>query len=101
MIAPSPPDRVPLITLPTPLVRLERLGADFGVDLYVKRDDQTDVLLTGNKARKLEYVLADAMAAKADVLIVGGSAQSNLCRVATLAGARLGMRVILLLGTQD
>jgi D-cysteine desulfhydrase len=69
--------------------------------VWFKRDDCTDVLLTGNKARKLEYVLVEAVAQGADTLVAGGVEQSNLCRVLALAAPRLGMRCTFLMGTAD
>jgi D-cysteine desulfhydrase len=95
------PERIPLVQLPTTLERVPRLEPELGRELWIKRDDRTDVLLTGNKSRKLEFVLADAVAAGADVLVAGGGPQSNLIRVTTLAGARLGMGASLVVGTKD
>jgi D-cysteine desulfhydrase len=97
----SYPERLSLVQLPTPLERLPRLEDELGCSLWVKRDDRTDVLLSGNKARKLEFVLADAVASGADVLVAGGGSQSNLSRIVVLAGARLGMRTALVLGTKN
>src|SRR5262245_46858228 len=95
------PNRLPLVQLPTPVERMRRLEAELGFELWIKRDDQTDIILTGNKSRKLEFVLADAVASKADTLIAGGGGQSNLCRVVAFAGARLGLRSVLILGVPD
>ena len=75
----------------------ERLG----VDLWMKRDDMTGIALSGNKIRKLEFLLAEAMAQGADAIITGGGEQSNHCRATALAAARLGMTSTLLLRTLD
>src|ERR687897_561281 len=95
------PERVPLARLPTPLERLERTGERLGVELLVKRDDLTGSDLSGNKVRKLEFLLAEARAQGCDTVITCGGEQSNHCRATALASARLGMRSYLLLRTAD
>ena len=95
------PPRVPMARIPTPLEPLKRMSEKLGVDLYVKRDDLTGVELTGNKVRKLEFVLADALQQKADIVLTCGGAQSNHCRATAVAAARLGMRSRLILRTPD
>jgi D-cysteine desulfhydrase len=100
MAIPYPP-RVHLAHTPTPLEQLRRLGADLGVELYVKRDDLTGSTLTGNKVRKLEFLLADAVARGADTVLTCGGAQSNHCRATAVAAAKLGLRTKLLLRTPD
>jgi D-cysteine desulfhydrase family pyridoxal phosphate-dependent enzyme len=92
--------RVPLAHLPTPLDRLPRLGDALGVDLWIKRDDQTGLAFGGNKTRKLEYLLAGAQAHKADLLITTGAPQSNHCRQTAAAAAKAGMDCwLVLMGT--
>src|SRR5256714_2165364 len=85
-------ERVPrlnLATTPTPLQETPRLAAALGLDrLLVKRDDNTGLALGGNKARKLEYLVAAATRAGADILLTVGAPQSNHCRC-TAAGARV------------
>lgn len=96
----SEPPRITLAQLPTPLVRLDRLGAALAVpdaQVWVKRDDLTGLELSGNKVRKLEYIAADARAAGCDTLITEGVAQSNHCRATAAVCARLGLRCELLL----
>lgn len=100
MAIPYPP-RVPLAHTPTPLDQLRRTGIDLGVELYVKRDDLTGSVLTGNKVRKLEFLLADAVARGADTVLTCGGAQSNHCRATTVAAAKLGLKTKLLLRTPD
>ncbi|MFC1627958.1 D-cysteine desulfhydrase family protein [Gemmatimonadota bacterium] len=90
--------RVPLAHLPTPIERLKRLSAGFaGIDLLIKRDDATGLAFGGNKARKLEFILADALAKNADTIITWAGVQSNWCRQTAAAAARLGLRSIVVL----
>ena len=97
MSAPGAPPRVSLACLPTPIVKLERLSARFGVEVFVKRDDLTGLLETGNKVRKLEFLVGEALAQGADTLITCGTLQSNCCRAVAAVAARLGLRAILAL----
>jgi len=84
---------------PTPVVELPRLSAALdGPRLYMKRDDQTGLALGGNKTRKLEYLLGDALAQGCDTVITGGAAQSNHCRQTAAAAAKLGLECHLVLG---
>ena len=88
----NPPDRVPLAHLPTPFEPMTRLGAALGgPPLFVKRDDCTGLALGGNKARKLEWLCAEALAAGCDVLVTGGGPQSNHVRMTSAAANRLGL----------
>ncbi|MGB5751103.1 MAG: D-cysteine desulfhydrase family protein [Desulfobacterales bacterium] len=95
------PPQINLARLPTPVQSLQRIGEKLGADLYVKRDDLTGAALSGNKVRKLEFVLADALAQKADTIITCGGAQSNHCRATAIAAAMLGLNCRLLLRTPD
>jgi D-cysteine desulfhydrase len=95
------PPRVPLAQTPTPVEHLADLGRDLGLDLYVKRDDLTGLELSGNKVRKLEFLLAEAVACKADRVITCGGVQSNHCRTTALAARRLGLGVELFLEGLD
>jgi 1-aminocyclopropane-1-carboxylate deaminase/D-cysteine desulfhydrase-like pyridoxal-dependent ACC family enzyme len=87
--------RLSLATLPTPLERGPELPG--GARLWMKRDDLTGLGAGGNKARKLEYLCAEAMAADARSLVTVGAAQSNHCRMTAAAGACLGLDVHLVL----
>lgn len=90
--------RVSLAHLPTPVEELPRLSRQLGGPrILVKRDDQTGLATGGNKARKLEFLLADALSQGADTLVTQGSAQSNHCRQTAAAAARHGLGCVLLL----
>ncbi len=95
------PPRIPLARLPTPIERSPRLGASLGLDLVYKRDDLTGLELSGNKARKLEFLVADAEATGADVLVTCGGVQSNHCRATAFAAAKRGLGAVVLLRTPD
>jgi D-cysteine desulfhydrase family pyridoxal phosphate-dependent enzyme len=93
--------RVSLAQLPTPLEDAPRLSTALGgARLLIKRDDLTGLALGGNKVRKLEFLLADALARGADTVLTTGAVDSNHCRVTAAAAARLGLRCILLLATK-
>lgn len=94
--------RVPIAHLPTPLEPLPRLTAQLGgPELWIKRDDQTGLATGGNKARKLEFLVADAQAAGADALITGGAAQSNHARQTAAAAAKFGLACRLVLRGEE
>ena len=87
-----------LAHLPTPLERADRLGAALGLPagrLWIKRDDCTGLATGGNKARKLELLVADALAQGCDVLVTAGGLQSNHARSTAAAAARAGMGCVL------
>jgi D-cysteine desulfhydrase len=99
---PREPSRVELAQLPTPVVELKHLAKVQGVPrLLMKRDDLTGLELSGNKVRKLEYVVADALVQGADTLVTHGGVQSNHCRATAALGARLGLRTRLILRAAD
>jgi D-cysteine desulfhydrase len=89
------PGRVSLAATPTPIQPLPRLGASLGLELYVKRDDLTGFAESGNKARKLEYLVHDALEQGADTLITVGALQSNCARATAVISARLGLGCVL------
>ena len=95
------PPRIQLANTPTPLQKMERLSRQAGVKIFFKRDDFTGSELSGNKIRKLEYLLADAVAKGADTVITCGGAQSNHCRATALAAVRAGLASLLILRTGD
>ena len=84
--------RVSLAHLPTPLELLPRLSEHLGgPNIYVKRDDCTGLGTGGNKTRKLEFLMADAVANNADVIITQGAVQSNHVRQTAAAACKMGM----------
>jgi D-cysteine desulfhydrase len=95
------PSRVPLARLPTPIEPSPRLGVALGVDLLYKRDDLTGLELSGNKARKLEYLVAEAEREGADTLVTCGGVQSNHCRATAFAAAKRGLSAVVLLRVPD
>ncbi|MDF2757383.1 MAG: 1-aminocyclopropane-carboxylate deaminase [Thermomicrobiales bacterium] len=92
--------RYHLTTLPTPLQRARNLEAALGPRcprIYLKRDDLTGLAFGGNKVRKLEYLLADALSHQATVLVTEGAAQSNHARITAAAAVIAGLRSVLVL----
>jgi D-cysteine desulfhydrase/L-cysteate sulfo-lyase len=90
--------RVRLALLPTPLQEAPRLARALGIGrLLIKRDDLTGLAFGGNKARNLEFRMAEAVEHGAEVFIAGLEAQSNSARMSTAAANVLGMHTILLL----
>ncbi len=88
----SAPSRIPLAVLPTPLDDAPRLThALGGARILVKRDDLTGLALGGNKARKLERLVAEAVAQDAGVIVTGGGVQSNHARMTAAAANRVGI----------
>lgn len=84
--------RVELTTLPTPLEEAPRLAAKLGLrKLLIKRDDCTTLAGGGNKARKLEFLMADALAKKTDVILTDGGPQSNHARMTAGAARKVGI----------
>ena len=102
MMKPTYPERVALAHLPTPLEKMERLGKHLGgPELYIKRDDQTGLATGGNKTRKLEFLVADALAQGCDHLITTGAPQSNHCRQTAAAAAHFGLGSSLVLRGEE
>ena len=97
------PERVRLANLPTPIYRLNQLSAGLGgPQIYIKRDDLTGMEFSGNKIRKLEFVVAQALANVNNVLITCGGVQSNHARATAAVAARLGLKAHLVLsGSRD
>lgn len=87
-------DRLQLATLPTPYEAAPRLAAELGLAaLQVKREDMSGYALGGNKLRQIDYILAEALAAGAEVLISTAGSQSNFCRSLAGAAAKLGLEL--------
>ena len=95
------PSRLDLARKPTPLELLPRTSQEMGVEIYVKRDDFTGMELSGNKIRKLEFIMADVLASGADTVLTCGGAQSNHARATAIAAAKLGLDCRLILRTAD
>ncbi|MGH2550725.1 MAG: D-cysteine desulfhydrase family protein [Thermomicrobiales bacterium] len=96
--------RFPLLTGPTPLQRAERLERALGPNsprIFIKRDDLTNLAYGGNKARKLEYLVADALAKGATVLVTEGVTQSNHARMTAAAAVLAGLKCILILDARN
>jgi L-cysteate sulfo-lyase len=90
--------RVSLAHLPTPLEPMDRLSAHLGGPrIWVKRDDCTGLSGGGNKTRKLEFLMADALAQRADCVVTQGATQSNHARQTAAAAAKLGLACHILL----
>src|SRR5690348_15285982 len=90
--------RVRLAHLPTALEPMERLSKLLGGPrLWIKRDDCTGLASGGNKTRKLEFLMGDALAKGADTVITQGATQSNHARQTAAAAARLGLGCHILL----
>lgn len=92
------PERYALAHTPTPIEKLERLTQLFGgPEIYIKRDDLTGIGKTGNKVRKLEFLIAEALREGAQLLITCGGVQSNHARATALAAAKVGLKSHLVL----
>jgi len=92
------PPSIHLANLPTPIEKLEKISALWeGPEIYIKRDDLTGSSLSGNKVRKLEFAVADALKQNADTLITCGGIQSNHARATAVTASRMGMSSFLIL----
>src|SRR5579862_3036027 len=99
---PMPRPRFSLLVGPTPLHELPRLRTALGgpsrcPTILIKRDDLAGPVLGGNKSRKLEYVVADALAQRATTLVTVGAVQSNHARMTAAAARLAGLRCVLVL----
>ena len=90
--------KLSMSVLPTPIHKLENISRGLFTNVYCKRDDMTGFAFGGNKTRKLDYLLADAMKKGADTIIGVGSNQSNFCRITAGAGVVNDLDVHLVLG---
>jgi 1-aminocyclopropane-1-carboxylate deaminase len=91
--------RYPLTFGPTPIEHLPRMTAALGgkVEIYAKRDDcNSGLAMGGNKLRKLEYIVPDAMASNADTLVSIGGVQSNHTRMVAATAAKIGMKCVVI-----
>ena len=91
------PNKITLANLPTKIEKLERFSQSLGLSVFIKRDDLTGMEYSGNKIRKLEYCVREALDQGADTLITCGGLQSNHCRATAAVAAKLGLRSCLVL----
>lgn len=89
--------KIKLANLPTEIIRLEKISKIYNKNIYLKRDDSTGMEVSGNKIRKLEYSLAEALNENANTVITAGAIQSNHCRATAAACSKLGLECHLLL----
>ena len=82
-------------------MHLQRTSTELGVEFLIKRDDMTGAELSGNKIRKLEFLIADAIKQGCDTVITGGGKQSNHCRATALAATRMGLSSVVCLRIDD
>ncbi len=93
------PEKLQIANTPTPIEHLKDLeGTPDHIEIYIKRDDYTGVELSGNKIRKLEFIMKDALDKGEKVVITCGGLQSNHCRATAALAAKLGMKCHLVLG---
>ena len=93
--------KFPLAFLPTPLHYLPNLSKRLSYDIYIKRDDQTGLATGGNKTRKLEYLIEEAIDFGYDTVITAGAQQSNHCRQTAAACAKAGLECHLWLNGKE
>ena len=92
-------ERIKLACLPTPMYRLERLTKELGgAEIWIKRDDLSGLGFGGNKIRKIEFLMADAVSRGCDTVLTVGGAQSNHACQTAAAARLLGMKPVLVLG---
>ncbi|XP_077972381.1 uncharacterized protein LOC144411634 [Styela clava] len=96
-----PTHRAALALTPTPIHAWKVPGLPEDVKLFVKRDDMTGAALSGNKVRKLEFLLADAIQKGCGSVITCGALQSNHCRATAVAASQLGLETHLLLRSEE
>jgi len=95
-------ERTDLAHLPTPLEKMNNLTSLLGgPEIYIKRDDHTGLAFGGNKSRKLEFIIADALQKKSDVIITTGGVQSNWCRQTAAAARIFDIKPILVLAKKE
>src|SRR5678816_1972820 len=94
------PPRVRLANTPTRGHWL-RYGEQLGTKIWIKRDDHTGSELSGNKVRKLEYLMAEALQQQATHVVTCGGEQSNHARATAMAAAQLGLKCVLILRTEN
>ena len=96
-----PKSKAKLANTPTPIEPWDLTNLGFEFPIFIKRDDLTGAALTGNKVRKQEFLLADAIRTGCDSIIAWGPATSNHCRTTALCCARMGLECHILLTSKD
>lgn len=91
------PEHIRFANLPTKIEKLEKLSKELGKNIYIKRDDQTGSEISGNKIRKLEFAVKEALDNGCDYLITCGGIQSNHARATAAVAAKLGLGSYLVL----
>lgn len=91
------PNRIQLGQTMTPIFKLEHLSKQLNKNIYIKREDYTGIEMSGNKVRKLEFALAEAIKESAEVIITCGALQSNHARATVAAASKLGLKTHLVL----
>ncbi len=94
---PQLPEKISFANLPTPIQKLNRLSKEVGKEIFVWRDDLTGFVESGNKVRKLEFLVSEAIQKQADTLITCGGIQSNHARATAYVARRAGLDVSLIL----
>jgi D-cysteine desulfhydrase len=89
--------KLSLARLPTPIQKLERTSSEIGKEIFVWRDDLNGMIESGNKLRKLEFLMADALQQGCDTIITCGGPQSNHTRATSVVARKLGLDVTLLI----
>lgn len=84
-------NRVFIANLPTPIQKIKKLSEKYGIEIYLKRDDYTGSEVSGNKVRKLEFSIGEAIKRGHDTIITAGALQSNHCRATAAVTAKLGL----------
>ena len=95
------PERLNLANLPTKIEKLEKFSKDNNCNVWIKRDDQTHMEFSGNKIRKLEYAVKEALDQGANYLITCGGIQSNHARATAAVAAKLGLKSHLVLRGEE
>ncbi|MDR1733236.1 MAG: D-cysteine desulfhydrase family protein [Synergistaceae bacterium] len=87
--------KISFLNLPTPMEYLSGISGELGIKFYLKRDDLTNLGVGGNKLRKLEYLLKDAMDQGATMLMTVGGAQTNHGRLTAAVAAKYGLKCVI------
>ncbi|MDX8335011.1 1-aminocyclopropane-1-carboxylate deaminase/D-cysteine desulfhydrase [Candidatus Cetobacterium colombiensis] len=94
-------NKISIANLPTKIEKLKKISRELNVNIYIKRDDQTGTEISGNKVRKLEYSIKEAIDNGCDTLITCGGIQSNHARSTVAAGIKVGLSSVLVLRTNE